>query len=240
MKTSKFGPSSWKSIHFITYPYKNKKCKSDHLNIFMESLGYVLPCIYCRNSYKSFCQELPCENYLLDNNDIFYWTYCIHNKVNDKLRNQGNNVPNNPSFKSICKKYKKINPNIWHKFLTEMIYFISFNYSNRNYNDHNIREWYQKFFWSLSRILPSNKLRKILQKRMEIYPIQNYLKNGNDLFYWSYLITNNKKPFKDIKNYYSQFKATKCGENTHIIKYSRDTEFIPKEYTLLFDVFGRF
>lgn len=237
MQTSKFGPPLWKSIHFISYPYSHKKCYPKYLNLFFESLGNVLPCIYCRNSYKIFCQELPCKKYLLSDQDIFYWTYQIHNKVNNKLRNQGNDVDPNPPLMKILNKYKKINPNIWHPWLNEMIYFICFNYANRDCTDHQIREWYQKFFWSLSRVLPSKKLKSYLQKRMEMYPIHNYLKSGEDLFYWAYLITDNNKSFKTVKDYYTQFKATKCGSDIHKVKYSKYDEYLNKEYTLVLDIF---
>lgn len=242
MDTKKWGVRFWLSIHFISYPYPNKQCDPKYYDIFFESLGNVLPCIYCRNSYKGFCHELPYKHFLLDcdndSKEIFYWTYLIHNKVNDKLRDQGNNVDPNPPFKKVLNKYKKINPNIWHSWLTEMIYFICFNYANRDYTDHHIREWYQKFFWALSKVLPSTKLNIMLQKRMEMYPIHNYLKNGEDLMYWAYLITNNKKPFKTIKDYYSQFKATKCGRNVHKVKYDCDKKYLNKEYTLVFNLFG--
>lgn len=236
MRTVKFGPPSWQSIHFITYPYPDKKIKPQYYHQFFESLGHVLPCIYCRNSYQQFCKELVCDKYNSDS-EIFYWGYQIHNNVNDKLRNQGNDIEPNPTLGEVKKKYSKLNPNIWYPCLTKMINFICYNYSNRDYHDKEIREWHQKFFWNLSRVLPSKKLRIQLQNKIKEYPIHNYLKNGNDLFYWAYLIGPRKLKWKDLRNYYEQCKATKCNRVRKQSLYSRDIMYDPKEYTLVFDLF---
>lgn len=231
MNTKKWGKHIWKSIHFLTYPYKNKKCNLKNYKIFFDSLGYILPCIYCRNSYKIFCQEQPLTLY--EPLDIFYWTYCIHNKVNDKLRNQGNNIPPNPSFKKIQSFYNNLQTENCQNFINKMIYFITFNYAN-NPNPE-LKKHYMAFFWSLLRILPNNQYKINIKKMFDKHPIQNYLKNANDLFYWAYLITNNKKTFKQLKKYYSKFNASKCSNNYHKLKYSNDNPYKPSQYTLIFN-----
>ena len=49
------------------------------------SLGYTMPCIYCRESFKKFCKELPIESSLSGRIELMRWLYDLRNKVNEKL-----------------------------------------------------------------------------------------------------------------------------------------------------------
>lgn len=120
MQTSYFGKPGWTFIHCIANNYANLDWDSlekngtandvrRHYKKFFYYLGMVLPCKYCRQSYKKFYNELPIERFLYGRDDLLYWTYCIHNKVNDKLRAQCEYNKPNPSFTSILKKYKAHN-----------------------------------------------------------------------------------------------------------------------------------
>ena len=45
---------------------------------FINSLGKLFPCAICRKNFKKKLEILPLEPYLGNNNDLFFWTYCIH------------------------------------------------------------------------------------------------------------------------------------------------------------------
>jgi len=107
MNPSFFGPSGWKFLHSVTfgYPYNPSPVTREQYKRYFESVQFVLPCIYCRRSYQQYYRELPIDNYLQDKVHLAYWLYLIHNKVNKKLRDQGKNIPDDPSFESILKKY---------------------------------------------------------------------------------------------------------------------------------------
>jgi Erv1 / Alr family len=96
MNTKMWGPPGWKFLHTITfnYPLKIEENNKDHthltesVKLMFENYQNTLPCIYCRKSFKKFLKELPIEPFLGCEKALTYWFYCIHNKVNNKLRGQ--------------------------------------------------------------------------------------------------------------------------------------------------------
>jgi hypothetical protein len=78
---------------------------NDYKN-FYESLGKVLPCKYCKESFPIFMNELPIEEYGKSQRDMAYWAYLMHNKVNNKLRKQGFLKTPDPPFEEVYNKYQ--------------------------------------------------------------------------------------------------------------------------------------
>jgi hypothetical protein len=111
MMTKIWGPPGWLFLHSITfgYPYLIDINNREHLikrqyyrNFFMY-LGKVFPCRYCRESYEEFIKEIPLDKYLNSREDLCYWLYLIHNKVNYKLGIPKCDILN---FKDVKKKYE--------------------------------------------------------------------------------------------------------------------------------------
>lgn len=127
MQTKAFGPDMWRSMFMIASNYpvtidiKNKKhLKNKRYNKdFFTGIGNVLPCKFCRRSYKVFLKELPIKNFLNGRRDLMFWLYLIKDKVNKKLINQEKDnlkkygikstfkTTPSPPFKKICKYYDK-------------------------------------------------------------------------------------------------------------------------------------
>jgi len=111
MNTKKWGASGWVFLHTITfnYPIENppKKLRKHYKELF-ENFKYTLPCKYCRLSYVQFMKELPIDNALNSRAELTYWFYQLHNKVNNKLREQGLLKKRDPSFPQICKRYESM------------------------------------------------------------------------------------------------------------------------------------
>ena len=142
MDTRFWGKDGWIFLHSIAYNY-NKEKENDHVyKAFFKSIQHILPCIYCRRSYKKYIKENP-----VDMKNLPKWIYTIHNLVNDKLRDQGYEIWPNPSFKEVNEKYSNIKLCIGFDF----IYCILFNY---NLDISEIRKKaYLTFFNSLKYIL---------------------------------------------------------------------------------------
>lgn len=97
MATKVFGPAAWKFL-FISimgrYPVKVDKRNKEHLIIQKEfkhlltSLQHVLPCVFCRNSFKDFLKIIPIKNYLGSRVELMFWLYSMKDLVNQKLINQ--------------------------------------------------------------------------------------------------------------------------------------------------------
>ena len=106
MKTKMWGPAMWVTLHVIAANYPNNPTQEQKNNYkaFFISLGNILPCGYCRESYKFFSKLIPIDNYLVNSHYMQYWVYLIHNLVNQKL-----GVPQNswPPFREVIAKYQK-------------------------------------------------------------------------------------------------------------------------------------
>lgn len=135
MNTKDWGPPLWKSMFMIAanYPLQlnNTKEHSDikkHYKNWFISFQYILPCKYCRESYKGFLKELPIDPYLISRKCLMYWLYLIKDKVNKKLiyhqellinelknskrHNEKQNIKifrttPSPPFKEVCQYYEK-------------------------------------------------------------------------------------------------------------------------------------
>ena len=57
-------------------------------NLLKNGLQTILPCVYCRNSFKDFLKKIPIEPYLIGRIELMYWLYLMKDLVNNKLINQ--------------------------------------------------------------------------------------------------------------------------------------------------------
>jgi hypothetical protein len=94
LSTKSWGPSGWYFLFSCImggYPVKLDNKSKDHRVIkrhfknMLLSLGYTMPCIFCRQSFQEFCKEMPIDNFLSSRIDLMKWLYEIRNKVNQKL-----------------------------------------------------------------------------------------------------------------------------------------------------------
>jgi hypothetical protein len=113
LATSQWGPHAWiflfSSIHGA-YPIKINNKNKEHLDIkkhfkqLFTNLQFTMPCIFCRNSYKTFFKELPIDKFLIGRIELMYWLYLLRDKVNKKLIQQEKECYNNEK-KLLKKKY---------------------------------------------------------------------------------------------------------------------------------------
>ena len=119
MVTKIWGGPGWLFLHSVAYGYpyainpnneEHNNKKRDYKNFF-ESIGDILPCRYCRDSYKVFIKEIPIDNYLDTRAKLCEWLYNLHNKVNDKLGVPKCDIPKfeevntlYETFRAKCKK----------------------------------------------------------------------------------------------------------------------------------------
>lgn len=104
--TKIWGPHLWKSLHFITFGYPINPTEEQKIEYrkFFESLAFVLPCKYCRESYHYFINNEPTKinNDIFNNRDsITKWLYLLHDRVNQKL-----GVDYNVTYDEVVKKYE--------------------------------------------------------------------------------------------------------------------------------------
>lgn len=87
MQTNKWGSETWLSLHCITFNAPNNitiEKQKTYYNYF-SLLRELLPCKYCRLSYRVFFKFVPIQDYIDCKMGLTYWLYTIHNLVNLKL-----------------------------------------------------------------------------------------------------------------------------------------------------------
>jgi hypothetical protein len=101
MDPSFWGRSAWQFLHTITfnYPMNPTKEDKDKYYKYFESLGSILPCPSCAESYKIYFKQIPINDYLNDTYGITFWLYIIHYIVNKKLSKD------TPPFLDVVKIY---------------------------------------------------------------------------------------------------------------------------------------
>jgi hypothetical protein len=114
MNTNVWGPPIWFFLHSMAMAYPKKIHENDEYDLkikqnmhnFLNSLGYVLPCPICGESYSKFIQEpeFNIMKHLNSRADLIKFIYKIHNKVNDKL---GVLPCNTPKLEEVIKFYSK-------------------------------------------------------------------------------------------------------------------------------------
>ena len=124
MSTSDWGPAAWDFLFTSIigrYPIKINEASSDDLEIkkafknMLCSLQTILPCIFCRNSFKGFLKELPIDEYLVGRIELMYWLYLMKDKVNKKLICQENICYNDEK--------KRLKASFYSKNITELDYY---------------------------------------------------------------------------------------------------------------------
>lgn len=213
MDTRKWGPDGWLLLHKITFNYPMKptqKDKTEHL-LFFYTLQHILPCKYCRESFKEFMKQSPIDNNLDSRKKLSKWLYNIHNLVNNKLIKQGLLDTPNPSYKEIEKKYSiEIEAFRW-----EFIYCLVFNYPRKNILTSDIVSYYFLFFSILNNILPNDNIRKIYTNAFNKYNIKCYLDSRYKLKQWLFkiycyinkIICRKSRKYEDICSRYESYRS---------------------------------
>lgn len=97
LSTKSWGPSGWFFLFSCImggYPPYIDNNNPEHIEIrqhfrnMFYSLGYTMPCIFCRQSYKTFYQQLPIDKFLTGRIQLMHWLYQIRDFVNQKLIGQ--------------------------------------------------------------------------------------------------------------------------------------------------------
>lgn len=77
-----WGPSEWTALHAKAAAYKPEKAAA--FKAYVHALAELLPCEECGKHFAENLKKYPVENYLRNNHDLFYWSYIIHDSVNQQ------------------------------------------------------------------------------------------------------------------------------------------------------------
>jgi hypothetical protein len=82
-----WGPIFWNTMHIVSLGYSPEPSKQEQEDAirFYKSLETMLPCGTCRSHYSDFLRQMPVEQAVGSRDDLIYWVFQLHNKVNVNL-----------------------------------------------------------------------------------------------------------------------------------------------------------
>lgn len=74
------GPAGWVTLHSAAAAYEPWQAKG--FKMLVEGFANTFPCPRCREHFRKHLKEIPLEKYLGNRDEVFLWTYLMHDKVN--------------------------------------------------------------------------------------------------------------------------------------------------------------
>lgn len=74
------GPATWMMLHSMAATYEPSQKES--FTQLITGIQNNFPCKRCRDNFIKHLKELPLHNYLGNRDELFLWTYLMHDKVN--------------------------------------------------------------------------------------------------------------------------------------------------------------
>lgn len=190
MDTKFWGPDGWRLLHTLAYIYPSKPTQHQQqlYSIFFNMIKDILPCTYCRESFKTFLLELPIKPYLTSPRNLRLWIYRMHNKVNNKLRRQGLLHTKNPTLQYVDNLYSKVLSNgaaYSFKLNTgwDFLYSIVYNYNPNSKTIPNLQLIYEQWFNILAELSPCDLFKKTY---ISMPSIKNALESSASIQRWFY------------------------------------------------------
>jgi hypothetical protein len=103
-----WGDPFWKTIHCICASYKPENAV--YIINFFNAFKELIPCDVCVVHFKENLKRFPLERYLKNNHDLFFWSYLIHDSVNqyhNTHRKPNEAQKTSPSYDEIKEFYFK-------------------------------------------------------------------------------------------------------------------------------------
>ncbi len=195
MDVKLWGPSAWRLFHMIaeTYNPTNKKNVHD----FFMNLKSILPCIYCRESIGKFLKKSPITPSLENAEKFQLWLYNLHNKVNKKLRDQGNKIAPDPDFTEVKEFYLKNIVNFCqHMPGWDFLFSIAFNYpQDTEHISQEVQDTHYRFFCNLFESLPDCNYKVDILEFCKKNDLKSALTSAPKFIKWMYRL----------------YKKTHCG-----------------------------
>lgn len=212
-----WGRILWGVIHILSYTLRQGK--EEFFKEYLFLLTKILPCNECKKNLEYKLMHHPPDMYM-NSSDIpkssFYYSYILHDLANQDITQKNPSLPPkiSPPYETAIQKYKIItSSSMMYKYVWASIHVLTV-----TLHFENIR-YYKRMLEVLSELLPERDgeyIKYFLQK----YPIDPYLRNNQDAFFYSYMMHDvmNKKlgkkspPYIDVKIHYFSALKQECIE----------------------------
>ena len=99
-----WGPPVWTSIHIFAATLRPENANA--FKTYLWSLTQLLPCDYCKTNLKTKLEKFPPDSYLTNNHDAFFYSYLLHDLVNQHISRYHPKTPKvSPCFDDVKAYY---------------------------------------------------------------------------------------------------------------------------------------
>ena len=188
MNTSKWGPCIWKILHTLPWLHPPNISLEQRKRIahFHALLYDVLPCIYCRRSYRYFYYEYPIWGELDHRITWAHWMFTLHNLVNNKL-----DKPVERDFR-IAIDHCALNETEFADAMWDFMFIIALNFPENPKEMADKVDSYRLFFNLMPEMLPNTALQQQLRECVERNPPKSRVfQSRRSLAEWIYTMRQN-------------------------------------------------
>lgn len=97
------GPAGWVFLHSAAASYEPSMANG--FKMLINGFVITFPCERCRGNLVKHLKELPLDKYLGNRDELFLWTYLMHDKVNKLKHVVYSGGQSSPPFEEIKKYY---------------------------------------------------------------------------------------------------------------------------------------
>ena len=100
-----WGPPWWMTLHCAAATYKPEK--KEAFKMLIQASTVLIPCDECCKHLKGNLERYPVDDYIKNNHDLFFWTYILHDAVNQAHNEHKKDSPPkiSPTFEFIKSIY---------------------------------------------------------------------------------------------------------------------------------------
>jgi hypothetical protein len=222
MDTRFWGPDGWKLFHTVAIKYPLNPSEDDIIThkMFYNSLQDVLPCKYCRMSYREYIAKRPVEKHLSSRESLFKWSYLMHNEVNGKLRKQGHIKYPDPPYEEIYELYQSDPYKDICLLGTCFLKSIIYNFPEKGDNER-LKLMYYCFFNNFVLVYPNDNKPLLVEYNSE-FTIMKNMRNRDNLKKWFYILNLNLEencgtiqPYNIYCRDCEKYRSKSCQKDTH-------------------------
>ncbi len=214
MASKKFwGPPIWSSIHILATSVEESN--AEYFAEFLWVLTRLIPCDSCRaNLIKKLRTNDPEKYFKRNPKSAFYYTYTIHDQVNQHLSKTTNVEKHSPQFEQVSSGYyqklKKYGPKFWGPPIWSMIHILAASFRPAD------AAYFERFVFLLQKFIPGKEYKQFINNNS----IKPFLLSNDDLFYYTFVLHNyvNEKlnkpiaKYSKVKSFYFSSLGKFCGD----------------------------
>ncbi len=155
--------------------------------LFLKCYSILIPCETCKKNFVYKLQHYPPEEYLSNANDTFFYSYLMHDLVNQHINQTEPGVHKQSPSYDVVKEYyftNGIKRETFEDPLWKTLYIFATTFRPEN------AKWFIAFLDCCCKLIPCSTYGNVMKEVVKMQPPHAYLTNHYDAFFYVYIIQN--------------------------------------------------